>query len=106
MWTLSQNWCEEQAEFRITCTASGLISHRPRKSPKDQSPHSQILFLRCLGQIEQPSHQKIAKYFRRRVESTRREFKVRRLPKHFLARFWGRGRKRTNRSPIKTNMVT
>jgi len=50
---------------------------------------------RSLSHLKQLSHPEMAEDLRRRVESTRRGFEVRRLHKHFSARFWWRGKNRT-----------
>ena len=48
-----------------------------------------------LSHLKQLSHPEMAEDLRRRVESTRQGFEVRRLHKHFPARFWWRGKNRT-----------
>ena len=82
-------------QLQLTCPGSELIFYQ-RKRVETTCPLGLVFFIQLsLSHLKQLSHPEMAEDLRRRVESTRRGFEVRRLHKHFPARFWWRGKNRT-----------
>ena len=96
MWEYLEIESVWRVHSQVTCSVSALICYQQKSLHRDQSPPLKNFILRCISYIEKLFQKKNSEDLCRRVKWTRCGFKVRRLLKHFLAQFWGRGKNRTN----------